>query len=173
MKHARTLLTLSVAFVLFGASACTYKPRTAPPNSGPGTANSARSYLEGRWSLVSFTVYPADGAPIEMKGTGTLVYDDYANLSMDIVPDAASAALLEKVGIPLQNGKFSMAGRTIVDMQNRTLSYVPEGQPSVGYRTGPMAVNRLRHWQVAGDTLTLTTKDDNGKALSVGTWQKQ
>jgi hypothetical protein len=172
MKHARTLLALSVALVVFGAAACTYKPRTVAPNSGAGTVNQARKYLEGTWMLVSFTVYPPDGAPIEMKGKGTLVYDDFNNMEMNLTADDASAALLAKVGIPMEGNRFSTTGKTIVDMQNRTLSYVVEGQPTVGYRTGPLAVNRLRHWQVNGNMLTLTTKDDNGKPLSVGTWQK-
>jgi hypothetical protein len=29
-----------------------------------------------------------------------------------------------------------------------------------------------RHWVVEGDTLTLTTKDQAGKPLSVGRWKR-
>lgn len=172
MRYARTLLALSLALVVGTAAACTYKPRTVPPNTGQGTVNQARKYLEGKWSLVSFTVYPATGAPIEMKGTGSLVYDDYNNMTMNLEADDASAALLASIGIPMVKNRFSTAGKTLVDMQNRTLRYVLEGQ-HVSVTTGPMAIERLRHWQVDGNTLTLTTKDDNGKPLSVGKWQKQ
>jgi hypothetical protein len=172
MRHARTLLALSLALLVFGADACTYKPRTAPPNTGAGTVNQARKYLEGTWSLVSFTVYPPTGAPIEMKGKGTLVYDDYNNMNMTLDADDASAALMAKVGFPMDKNRFATTGKVIVDMQNRTLKYVLEGQ-HISVTTGPMALERLRHWQVDGNTLTLTTKDDNGKPLSIGKWQKQ
>ena len=55
-------------------------------------------------------------------------------------------------------------------MQNRTLTYVIEGQPVAG--TGPLAASRPRYWQVEGTTLTLTTKDDAGNATSIGRWRK-
>jgi hypothetical protein len=47
---------------------------------------------------------------------------------------------------------------------------VIEGQPVAG--SGPLAPSRPRHWQVDGNVLTLTTKDDAGNAVSVGRWQK-
>ena len=47
----------------------------------------------------------------------------------------------------MEKNQFSTKGKTIVDMQNRTLRYVLEGQ-YVGVTTGPMAIDRLRYWQV-------------------------
>ena len=172
MSHSRTVTALALALVIAGASACTYKPRTAPPNTGAGTVNQARQYLQGNWSLLSFTIYDANGTPIAMKGTGTLVYDDFNNMTMTLQADDATAALLAKAGLAMEKNQFSTKGKTIVDMQNKTLRYVLEGQ-YIGVTTGPMAIDRLRHWQVDGNTLTLSTKDDNGKPLSVGKWQKQ
>jgi hypothetical protein len=172
MTPSRTLIALSLATVVAGAAACTYKPRTEPPNTGQGTVNQARKYLEGNWSLVSFTVYDAVGTPFAMKGTGTLVYDDFNNMAMDLNADPATAGLLAKAGLPMENNRFSTKGKVIVDMQNKTLKYVVEGQ-HISVTTGPMAIERLRYWDVNGNTLTLTTKDDNGKPLSVGKWQKQ
>ena len=57
-------------------------------------------------------------------------------------------------------------------MQARTLTYVVQGQPPAGAPSGPLALNRKRHWVVEGNLLTLTTKADDGKALSVAKWQK-
>ena len=34
-------------------------------------------------------------------------------------------------------------------------------------------MNRPRHWEVAGSLLTLTTRGDDGKPLSVGRWRKR
>jgi hypothetical protein len=171
MSRSRTLTALSIA-LLVTTAACTYKPRTEPPNSGQGTVTQARKYLEGTWSLVSFTVYDAKGAAVPMKGTGSLVYDDFNNMTMTLEADAATAALLAKAGLQMENNRFTTKGKTIVDMQNKTLKYVLEGQ-YISVTRGPMAIERLRYWEVTGNTLTLTTKDDSGKPLSVGKWQRQ
>ncbi len=172
MRLSRTLSALSLALLVAGSAACTYKPRTVPPNTGQGTVNQARKFLEGTWSLVSFTVYPPNGEPIAMVGKGSVVFDDFNNMNMTLEADDASAALLAKAGIPMEKNRFSTSGKVIVDMQNRTLRYVLEGQ-HVGVTIGPMAIERLRHWEVTDNTLTLTTKDDGGKPLSVGKWQRR
>jgi hypothetical protein len=66
---------------------------------------------------------------------------------------------------------ISTEGRTAIDLQNRTLTYVLEGQAPL--MRGPLGMDRPRHWVVEGDVLTLTTKDDAGQALSVGRWRRQ
>ena len=95
--------------------------------------------------------------------------DEYGNLRMEIRTDEAAADILRAAGINIQDGRISSNGRTVVDIQHKTLTYVLEGQPA---STGPLAANRPRHWVVEGDVLTLTTKDDAGKPLSVGRWRK-
>ena len=81
---------------------------------------------------MSFSGLPARRLAVQAKGTGTLVYDDFGNLQMDLRVDEASAALMQKAGIPVEKGRFSSSGRTIVDMQGRSLTYVLDGQPAVG-----------------------------------------
>jgi hypothetical protein len=76
---------------------------------------------------------------------------------------------LTNAGLDIRNGVLSTTGRTVVDMPNKTLAYVLEGQQAT---SGPLALNRLRHWQVDGDLLTLTTNDDAGQPVSVGRWRK-
>src|SRR4029450_7135438 len=89
---------------------------------------------------------------------------------MDIRADQTSSDILRAAGVEIRDGVISSNGRTVVDMQNRTLTYILEGQtPSA---TGPLAINRPRHWQVEGTLLTLTTQDEAGKPLSVGRWRK-
>lgn len=145
------------------------KPMEAGPvDTGAGTTTAARKFLEGRWSLESFEVYPPGKPPIILKGAGSLSYDDFGNLKVDIRADEASADLLRAAGIDIRDGMISSEGRTAVDMQNRTLTYVVQGQSG----TGPLALSRPRHWVVQGDLLTLTTKDDAGKPLSVGRWRR-
>ena len=173
----RRALTRALAVtVLFSISGCAAAPRVRPVKGGPvdegaGSLTAARKYLEGRWSLQSFDVYPPGKASISLKGAGTLTYDDFGNLTMEIRADQAASDLLRAAGIDIrEDGVISSSGRTAVDMPNRTLTFVIQGQPTTGI--GPLAPSRPRHWQVDGDVLTLTTKDEAGKALSVGRWKK-
>lgn len=156
-------------------AACKSAPREKPIPMGPvdqsaGSLTAARKFLEGRWALESFEVYPPGKPPIVLKGSGTLLYDDFGNLKMDIRADQASADLLRAAGIDIRDGVISSEGRTAVDMQNRTLTYIIQGQSP---NAGPLAPNRPRHWEVQNDLLTLTTKDESGKPLSVGRWRRQ
>jgi hypothetical protein len=132
----------------------------------------ARKYLEGRWGLLSFEVLPPGEPPIHVKGAGSLTYDAFGNLEVELRVDEATARLLEMAGIPSTKGVVSMSGRAVVDMPSRTLTYMLEGQPPFGAPSSPLALNRQRHWEVEGDILTLTTKGADGAPLSVGRWQK-
>ena len=172
MRHC-----LAVFVLITATAACAAAPRERPIGLGPvdtgaGSLTAARKYLEGRWSLTSFDVYPPGGAPIRLNGSGTLVYDAYSNLQMEIRTDQPTADLLRRAGIATENGTISTSGRVVVDMPARTLTYVLEGQPAATSPAGPLAASRPRHWQVDGDVLTLTTKDESGKPLSVGQWKK-
>ena len=172
----RSALTSVLAVtVLLGIPGCagTTRQRNVegkPVDTGAGSLTAARKYLEGRWSLQSFDVYPPGKGPVTLKGAGTLTYDAFGNLTMEIRADQAASDLLRAAGIDIRDGIISSSGRTAVDMPNRTLTYVIQGQPTAGM--GPLAPSRPRHWQVDGDVLTLTTKDDAGNALSVGRWKK-
>jgi hypothetical protein len=167
----RAMLATAVA----GLSACAAKPIQKPSFAGPvdtgrGSLAEARRYLEGHWVLESFEVHPPGKPVVMLKGMGTLTYDEFSNLVMEIRADQASSDLLRATGIEIRDGVMSSKGRTAVDMQNRTLTYMIEGQPAAG--TGPLAMNRPRYWQVEGDILTLTTKDNAGNPASVGRWKK-
>jgi hypothetical protein len=164
-----------LATVLLSLSACAGGPRErnvrmAPVDTGAGSLTAARKYLEGRWTLESFDVHPPGKPVVMLKGQGTLTYDAFGNLTMEIRTDQATADLLRAAGIDTLDGTISSVGRTAVDMQNRTLTYVIEGQPAAGI--GPLATSRPRYWQVEGNTLTLTTKDDAGNPASVSRWRK-
>jgi hypothetical protein len=146
--------------------------KLGPVDTGPGTLTAARKHLEGRWSLLSFELFPPGDAPVRVNGAGTLTYDGYGNLDVEMRVDEATARVLETAGIPSTKGVVSMKGRTVINLQARTLTYVLEGQPAFGAPSGPWALNRPRHWLVEDDVLTLTTKGDDGAPLAIGRWQK-
>ena len=160
---------------LAAAVACASAPRQrrvkmGDVDTGAVTVTQARKYLEGRWALESFEVHPPGKDPIQLKGSGDLEYDDFGNLRMEIRAGEASADILRAAGIQIQDGRISSNGRTVVDLQNRTLTYVIQGQPAQA--PDRWAINRPSHWVVEGDLLTLTTKDDAGNPLSVGRWRR-
>ena len=168
-------------FVLLTALAagCTAAPRVRPVKMGPAdeTLEGARQFLKGRWTLVSYEVFPPGKAPVQLggAGTGSLTYDDYGNLDMQIrVTDQKIADALGAAGVPLKDNAISTTGRTALDFQNHKLTYILEGQPQLvsNASMGPLAMNRPRFWQVDGENLILTTKDDNGQPLAVSRWKK-
>ena len=173
MTLRSSLACLAVLALAVGGGACKSAPRQrpvqgGPVDQGPQTLTAARKYLHGNWAMESFEVYPPGGPAITLKGSGNLSYDDFGNLRIEIRADQASSDLLRAAGIDIRDGVISSDGRTAVDMQNRTLTYIVQGQTG----TGPLALSRPRHWEVDGNMLTLTTKDDSGKPLSVGRWRK-
>ena len=164
-----------IALLITAGSACTAALRQRPPEGGPvdtgsGTLTAARKLLQGRWMLESFEMYPPGTAATTLKGSGTLLYDGFGNLKMDIRAGQASSDLVRAAGIDIRDGVISTDGRTTIDLQNRTLTYIFRDQSPLV--RGPLSLNRPRHWDVSGDILTLTTKDEAGKTLSVGRWRR-
>jgi hypothetical protein len=171
----RMLKAAGVAVLLVAAIACQAQPRKRPLDIGPtqGVLPEARKVLEGRWTLESFIVHEAGKPPITAVGSGVLNFDDFGNLRMEIRADEATADLLRAAGIEMRDGIISSEGRTVIDMQNHTLTYFMEGQrSSLKTGGGPLALNRPRHWELTGDVLTLTTRDDTGEPVSVSRWKK-
>ena len=168
----------ALSMLLAVAIGCAAAPRQRPLpvgkiESGPGSLAETRKFLEGRWVLESFEVRPPGKSPILLNGSGELNYDDFGNLRMQIKADQASADLLRAAGIEMRDGVISADGRTAIDLQNKTLTYFIEGQRSSNQTGGgPLALNRPRHWEVTGDVLTLTTRDDSGAPLSIGRWKR-
>jgi hypothetical protein len=177
MRIRSAVLRVSVLVALAGAAACGPSPRQRPVKMGPvdegkGSINAARKYLEGRWTLESFEVLPPKGKPVMLKGQGTLLYDDFGNLQVEIRADEKAADLLRAAGVEIKDNMISSSGKTVVDMQNRTLTYVLEGQTIGAPSAGPLALNRPRYWEVKENILTLTTKGENGTALSIARWRR-
>lgn len=160
------------------AAACTAAPRVRPVKGGDvdtglGSLTEARKYLEGHWTLLSFEVIPTGGASIPVPGQGSLVYDAYGNLTINIKVEDATIRTLDAAGVSLRQGTMSSSGRTAVDLQNKTLTYILDKATTQAAAGGPLALSLPRHWEVRGDVLTLSTVGADGKPLTIGRWQKQ
>ena len=176
--HMSPILLRLAATILLATSVALAAPpqqriTLAPIESGPGTLAAARKYLEGRWTLLSYEILSPGKEPLRLEGEGTLVYDDFGNLEMDVRVDDKTALVLEGVGIRTTDGVLTTKGRTVINLQDRTLVFVLAQQPAFGVPSGPLALNRPRHWVVNDNELTLTTKGDDGQPLSVSRWKKE
>ena len=155
-----------------GAAAGERPAQGGPIDKGPESITSARKFLQGRWGLEQFEVFPPGKPPIILKGSGTLDYDDFGNLRIEIRADEQSADLLRAAGIEIRDGLISSDGRAVVDLQHRTLTYIMSGQAVGAPAAGPLSPSRPRHWEVKGDLLFLSTRDEAGNTLSTGRWKR-
>ena len=163
---------VAVTVAILASAGAAFAQKGGKPDTGLGTSTAARKYLEGRWGLVSFDVFPPGKPVVHVVGQGSLDYDGFGNLKGEIrvPPDVVDP--LRLAGVPSEKGVLSLSGRVVIDVQQHTLTYVIEKQPAPGTPSGPLALSRKRYWVVEGNILTLTTKGTDGKALSVGKWQK-
>ena len=173
--HLRRCLPALIVTVT--AAGCAPAPnnrplRTTPVETGAGTVAAARDILQGVWVLESFEVFPEGRPPIALSGKGRMVYDGYANMTMDLQPEPGTVTALEGAGVPVRNGRISISGRTVVDMQGRTLTFVTEAA-TTGPADGPLALSRPRHWAMEDGLLTLATHDDGGRVVAATRWRKQ
>jgi hypothetical protein len=172
LLRSMTFAGLVAAFATTGG--CAPKPLgLGRVDTGAGTLAAARKDLEGRWGLLSFEVYSPGRGLVQVKGDGTLLFDGFGNLEMDIRTDEATGQMLSEAGIPLEKGRLSVKGRTAVDMEHQTVTFVPEGQPLIVPPSGPLAAVHPRYWTVEGDVLTIGTKDDAGNPTTIGRWRRQ
>lgn len=163
------VVTVIVALVLTAPDVIAQR---GPVDTGPGTLTAARKYLEGRWRLLTYEVRLPGQPPIILKNEGMLLYDAFGNLTIEVHVDPKTAATLREGGIPTTDGVLKTSGKTAINLQARTLTFLVEGAPKLGAPSGPFALNRPRHWQIDGNVLTLTTNGDDGKPASIGRWEK-
>lgn len=145
-------------------------PKGGDVNTGPGTLAAARAFLKGRWLLESFEVRLPNEPIVTLKGGGFLTYDESGNLSMNIRADEKSSDILRAGGVDIRDGAITAEGRTAIDMQKHTLTYILRGQAPLV--KGPLGTDKPRYWAVEGDTLVLSTKDQAGQTVSVGRWRR-
>jgi hypothetical protein len=148
------------------AAAPRQKPlRTTAVDTGGESTAAVRKHLEGAWSLVSFTVFDAAGAPKTVQATGRLTYDAYGNLELSgALPDAAAAGAGANA--------LAMKGRAVVDAGGKRIvladvsgNVAPDALPTT------MSPDKVRHYSFEGDTLSLETRD-GARVLARTVWKK-
>ena len=163
--------TASFILIVF-AVACTASERQRPiglgdVNAGAGSLEAVRRQLQGTWDLVAIEYSPKAGVPrVPVKATGTLVYDDYANLTIDAktTDPAAPVAAREK---PM----LSFKGRAAIDPVKKELTLM-----NVTGNVDPNEVlspDLRRRYEVDLDTLKLSSFDEQGVVTMITTWRRR
>jgi len=170
----------AVAAVLLTVAACTPgplpSPRTGVPMNNPvalsseaptGGVETVRRQLAGTWDLVSLEASPDQGGPrAAITATGTLVYDEFGNLTIDAHttdPDAPVAAR----EVP----RVSFKGRAVIDAPNSELKLMAlTGNVDPNEVLSP---DRRRKYAFEGDHLTLTSFDTAGQVTAISVWKRR
>ena len=168
------------AFVLVVAmTACAPGPLTPPRSGRPmnnpvplgsesasGSLEMARQQLMGVWELVDLkNAPPQGGAPVPVKATGTLTYDQYGNLTIDARTTDPGAPVAARE-VP----RVSFKGRAVIDVVNRELKLM-----DLTGNVNPdevLAPERRRRYAFEADLLTLSSFDDRGTVTAVTTWRR-
>jgi len=139
----------------------------ADVDTSAGSLEAVRRQLQGTWELVSLAVVPAGGgAPVPLAARGTLVYDEYGNLTVDAhtndpnAPEAARTANL-----------ISFKGRAVIDAPKSELKLM-DVTGSVDPNT-VISTERRRRFAFDGDLLKLSSLQPDGQVAATATWKRR
>lgn len=154
------LLCLAVA-----CSSCHPRPvRGGPVDTGPGSVEAVRADLKGTWVLSSLTVIDASGARHPAKAAGSLVYDDHANMSIRGTVEGADRSAIV----------LDFTGRIVIDAQRHQFyaADLQTDRPADPAQIAAVSPDKVRQFELAGDTFTVTYLDAASKPTAVAVWQR-
>lgn len=151
-------------------SGCAAAPRQRPVkmgsvDTGSGSLEATRRQMEGRWTLSSLEVVDASGKRRPVSATGQLTYDAYSNLTISGV--IQEPALQDSLAI-------DFTGRVVLDPAKK--QYYPidltTERPVSASAIAPVSPDKIRQYDITGDTLTVTYLDAAGKPTAVAVWKR-
>jgi len=167
--------------IVLGAAGCAPGPishPTAAPggmnrpvplgsDSGSGALESERRQLEGTWDLAKLEVAPTpDAARVPVQASGTLIYDEYGNLTIDAhttdpaAPPAAREATL-----------LAFKGRAVLDVVKHELKLMDmTGNVNPDEVLSP---ERRRRYEINAGVMTLSSFDASGRVTAIATWRRR
>jgi hypothetical protein len=168
-RVASLLLAVIVPIV---AAACTASERQRPMgmgdvNAGAGSLEAVRRQLTGSWDLVALEWSPKAGAPrVPVAATGTLTYDEYANLTIDAHTTDPAAPIAAR-----EAKMLSFKGRAAIDPMKKELRLMNlTGNVDPNEVLSP---DQRRLFEVNLDTLKLSALDERGEISAVSTWRRK
>ncbi len=172
MRGSMALSAVMVAVTMAASCASPAAPRGRPIKMGPvdtgaGSLESVRRQLQGTWTLIELQSSPAvGGALAPVRAEGTLIYDEYGNLTIDArtsdpsAPAAARSATL-----------LAFKGRAVLDTVKSELKLMDlTGNVDPDQVLSP---ERRRRYAFSGDTLTLSSIDAAGNVTATSVWRRK
>jgi hypothetical protein len=162
---------LVIAVVLLAMAGCAAAPRTRPikigdpVNTGPGSMEAVRRQLQGTWELIALeSVPPAGGARVPIAATGTLVYDEFANLTLDARTTDPAAPFAAR-----ERNLLSFKGRAVIDAAKGELKLMDlKGNADPSEVLSP---ERRRKYAFDGGLLKLSSIDERDEVTAISTWR--
>jgi hypothetical protein len=164
--------TLLLAAVIAVSAGCTASERQRPIGlgevyTGAGSLEAVRRQLQGTWELIALEYSPQPGVPrVPVKATGTLVYDEYANLTIDARTTDPAAPVAAR-----ESPVISFKGRAAIDPAKKELRLM-----DLTGNVDPnevLAPERRRRFEVDTETLKLSSFDEKGELTAISTWRRR
>jgi hypothetical protein len=132
-----------------------------------GELETERRAFLGTWDLASLELLPPGATTrVPVKAAGTLVYDEFSNLTIDAhTTDAAAPVAAREVTM------LSFKGRAVLDIAKRELKLMDlTGNVNPDEVLSP---ERRRRYEIDAQTLKLSSFDDQGQVTSVAIWHRR
>jgi hypothetical protein len=170
-RWARTAMAIGAAALVFTTWGCAAAPLERPLpttriDKGAGTLESTRKALEGTWKLQSLDVVQADGKTKRVKAGGTLTYDAFGGMVIRAaIEDPALSGTLV----------LDYSGRIVIDIVKS--EFYPQDlesdRPADAAEIVPISPDKIRRFELNGDSLVVTTLDKASKPAAVIHWHRQ
>ncbi len=168
----RRVATFLLAVAATTTVACTASERQRPIGlgdvyTGAGSMEARRRQLQGTWDLMALeSSPPSGGARVPIVAKGTLVYDEFGNLTIDAHTDDPAAPVAAREAIQL-----SFKGRAVIDpakKELRLMDMIGNVDPNE-----VLSPERRRLFNIDADTLTLSSVDQRGDITAISTWRRR
>jgi len=161
---AISCVSTAAAVIITMIAACTPGPLSAPKQATPMNKPVALNSDPSSGTLESAP--QGDDARVPVKASGTLVYDDYGNLTIDAhTTDTAAPVAAREASI------LSFKGRAVLD--------VPHSELKLMELTGNvdpnevLAPERRRKYAIHDDVLVLSSFNERGQITAIATWKRR
>jgi hypothetical protein len=143
------------------------KPVALGGDTGPGAVEQIRKQLMGTWELTALEMTPpSGGARVPVKATGTMVYDDFGNLTINARTNDPAAPVAAR-----EVDRISFKGRAVVDVVAKELKLMDvKGNVDPNEVLSPD--QRRKYEFDTFDTLKLSTFDASGQVTAVTNWRR-
>ena len=169
MRHRLSLIVLAIGMAtLLVTLACsaTQKVRTSrrtPTDTGTGSLEATRRALEGSWGLVSLEVVDAQGARRQIKASGRLQYDAFGTMTVrGVIEDPKLRDTLV----------IDYTGRIVIDTVKHEFypADLASDRPADPTQIVPISPDKVRQYELSGDTFTVTYLDSGSRPTAVLRW---